>query len=320
MRHLLMVNGLDGPLRRGLGCDCGRCLDEQRQANTSVSLLTFDEGEQLNHHLLFDIGSGVMDSLLSSPWLAGRNGRLDALCLTHWHPDHTAELNQLLVSRHIIAQRDGRSLPPVPLYCRSGTADWLRRYHEYELRLTSLTESGENEPPGTVLPPVPLALAGVTVTPVAVSHYTADKGVRDGTQARYACAAYVIETAETKAVLLWDVDSSNTWLAEPETPVQETAVAALSQADFLFVDTALWRARPNRMTHPSFDNVRRYARTLTPQRTYLMHLSGHPDGRGNPGWGWTNERWQTEAQAVWVEAGLPGEVFVPAMGQTWAMP
>ncbi|MCP4422764.1 MAG: hypothetical protein GY805_39650, partial [Chloroflexi bacterium] len=115
--------------------------------------------------------------------------------------------------------------------------------------------------------------------------------------------------------LLWDVDSSNEWLVNPQTVEQETAVSLLSHADYLFTDTGFWKAKPNKTTsHPSFTNVQRYAANLQPRQTFLVHLSGHPDGRGNMGWGWDNGRWQAEARQVWQSNNLPGRVCVPAIG------
>ena len=126
--------------------------------------------------------------------------------------------------------------------------------------------------------------------------------------------------AVSKTILLWDVDSSNEWLVSPQTEAQETAVSLLSHADYLFVDTAFWQAKPNKTTsHPSFSNVQRYAASLQPRQTFLVHLSGHPDGRGNPGWGWENGRWQAEAQHVWQTKNLPGQVHVPAIGDTFCL-
>ena len=36
MKHLLAINGLEGPLARILGCDCGRCMNLTRQVHTSA--------------------------------------------------------------------------------------------------------------------------------------------------------------------------------------------------------------------------------------------------------------------------------------------
>jgi hypothetical protein len=50
-------------------------------------------------------------------------------------------------------------------------------------------------------------------------------------------------------------------------------------------------------------------------KPFLVHVSGHRDGRGQPGFGWSDEQWTAEASAVWEAKGLPGRVRVPAIGQ-----
>lgn len=320
MKHLLIVNGLDGPLRKLFGCDCDRCADPARQANSSVSLVSVDEAGETAYHILFDVGAGVTESLFDSPYFLGDKARLDWLVLTHWHPDHINGLNHLLVSRYWSQKLRGEEPTAVSAYCRTGTAAWLHAEHSYVWdRFVIQHLSDENEPPGTVLPSIPIPLDGVTVTPVTVSHYGADRSAADKTTTFYSCAAYVIETAVSKTVLLWDIDSENEWLVSPQTDAEKTAVFFLSNADTLFIDTTFWKKPNKRMTHAGFHNVQRIACTLNPRQTMLMHLSGHPDGRGNMGWGWTNERWQTEAQKVWATQQLPGTVAVPAIGDEFEL-
>ena len=83
MNHFLSINGLDGPLARILGCDCGRCTAPTRQAHTSASLISQNEAGETVHHLLFDAGLGVGESVVNNPYLPGKNARLDGICLTH---------------------------------------------------------------------------------------------------------------------------------------------------------------------------------------------------------------------------------------------
>ena len=328
MKHLLTVNGLGSPLLRIFGCDCDRCNDPVRQANTSVSLISLDEAGETAHHILFDVGAGVADSLFVSPYMAGDRARLDWLVLTHWHPDHVNNLNRLLASHYWNQKLRGLEQTAVSAYCRTGTAEWLEAEHPYEWdRFIEPHLSDENNPPGTVLPPVPIPLEGVTITPVTVSHFGADRCAADHAQTCYSCAAYVIETVTStalsasvsKTVLLWDIDTENEWLVNPQTDEEKTAVSLLSNADTLFIDTTYWHKPTRRMTHPGFQNVRRYARSLTPRHTLLTHLSGHPDMRGNAGWGWTDNRWQAEAQKVWAAEKLPGTVAVPAIGDEFEL-
>lgn len=317
MKHLLQINGLDGPLLRQFGCECGRCCGPDRQANTSASLLSFDDAGNTVHHLLFDAGHGVVDSLNASPYLRGAAARLDGLALTHWHPDHVAELNRLCVAEHHNRRRRGRPTHRVPLYARAGTVAWLAREQSHVLRTYLEPQlTAEVEQPGAVLTALPLNLPGVRVTPVSISHYTADLAPDDSGQVVYSTAAFVIETDRSRAVLLWDIDSENEWLAAPG-EAERAAIDLLAGADLLLIDTTFWHRPPHRVTHPSFENVLRYARRLCPRRTLLMHLSGHPDGPGNSGFGWTNAEWTTAASAAWTAAGLSGSVLAPSVGMVF---
>jgi ribonuclease BN (tRNA processing enzyme) len=310
----LHVNGVDAPLLRQLGCGCGRCLAPGRKANTSVSLLARN-GKQIERHLLVDAGLGVIDSLIDSGLMNTQPPPLDGIVLTHWHPDHLAELFRLLPARALDRKRRGLPAERIPLYARQATIDWLAREQGYLLATYLEPHPLDNgEAPGAILSPLPVAWPGATITPVSVGHYTADRGA-DDQEIAFACAAYIIETGRTKTVLLWDIDSENEWLANPSTPGQSATVDLLSDADHLFIDTTFW-AHPRRpTTHPSFENVRRYAATLRPHETLLMHLSGHPDGPNNPGWGWTDAQWTAAARAQWAADGLPGDVRVPAIGE-----
>jgi len=317
-RRLLQVNGLDGPLLQQFGCECGRCLAPGRSANTSVSLISLDAAGQTVYHLLVDAGLGIMDSLNASPYLRGAAARLDDLVLTHWHPDHVAELNRLCVSYYNTRRRRQHDTGRVPLHCRAGTLAWLEREQNYLQRVyleAHIFDDGE--PPGARLRPLPLALPGVTMTAISVAHYTADLRPDDSGQTAYCSAAFVIETATAKAVLLWDIDSENEWLVAPETEAQAATVAFLAEADLLFIDTTFWHRPTKRATHPSFENVLRYAAILRPRHTLLMHLSGHPDGAGRPGYGWTNAAWTVAASAAWAGAGLPGTVAAPDVGDVF---
>lgn len=300
---------------RQFGCDCGRCVAPGRVANTSASLLTLNEVGEVVHHILIDVGLGVVDSLRDLPALAGRRARLDWLLLTHWHPDHTLEMNHLLVSYQLNMRRRGQAWQPVPLWCRAGSLEWLAKEHSFDLTLTRPESSAEFLPPGRLLPPVPIGLAGLTITPFTVSHFGGDRAVGNRQEVRYSCGCFVVEAAGRKMVLLWDIDSENDWLLRPGDADQAATVQFLRGADHLFIDNAFWQPQNKPTTHPSFHHVKQIAIALQPQNSWLVHLSGHPDGPGRPAFGWTNDQWQTAAQTEWKNGGCPGRVWVPTIGQ-----
>jgi ribonuclease BN (tRNA processing enzyme) len=318
--YRLIINGLDAPMLKLFGCDCGRCRDPKRQANTSMSLIAVNGRQEPAQHILFDVGLGVVDSLAASPYFQGAQARLDWILLSHWHPDHTKELNRLCVSHRLSRKWRGLDVPKIPLWCRSGTANWMQLEHSYAWdNFLEPHLSGERLPPGVALPALDLGLDGARVTPVTVSHYGADTKPPGRQEVVYSSAVFVVETAVTKAVLLWDIDNQNEWLINPQTAAEETAVALLSRADYLFIDATFWRSRSRPTTHPGFSQVRQIAANLQPRQTILMHLSGHPDGRGNPGWGWTNEQWREAATAVWQDERLPGRLLVPEIGDEFVL-
>ena len=318
--HRLIINGLEAPLIKQFGCDCDRCLDPKRQANTSMSLVSTNGSQETTQHVLFDIGLGVVDSLLELPYFHDSQARLDWILLTHWHPDHTKELNRLAASYRLNRRWRGLEMPNLPLWCRSGSANWMEIEHSYEWQHHLQPHvSGERHLPGTVLPTLDLSLNGVQITPVSASHFGADVNPQDRNEIFYSCAVFVVETETKKAVLLWDIDNQNDWLWQPENEREETAVSLLSNADYLFVDTTFWRTRTERTTHPGFGQVCQIAASLSPKQTILVHLSGHPDLPGNPGWGWTNEQWREAATAGWAEQSLPGTVTVPEIGSEYLL-
>ncbi|MFH1514388.1 MAG: MBL fold metallo-hydrolase, partial [bacterium] len=176
MKHFLTVNGLDHAFLREFGCTCNRCVGQRTAANTSVSLVGLDDnGDKMLHHILFDIGMGVVDSLVDSPYLSSNKARLDWLIISHWHPDHTLDVNRLCETWRRTLKRRGKQWKSIPTWCRTGTAEWLKRNHAFEWN--SFLEpqlSGEVSPPGIILASIQLDIAGVTVTPITVSHCTAD--------------------------------------------------------------------------------------------------------------------------------------------------
>jgi len=47
-----------------------------------------------------------------------------------------------------------------------------------------------------------------------------------------------------------------------------------------------------------------------------MHISGHEEKQGDKGWGWLDKTWEEEVKNVWQWESLPGNVRVPALGET----
>jgi ribonuclease BN (tRNA processing enzyme) len=108
----------------------------------------------------------------------------------------------------------------------------------------------------------------------------------------------------------------------PETETQKKAVELLAGADHLLLDCFSWSVEEHAgfsTGHLSFATARKFAKVLQPKETLLVHMGGHEEGEGNPGWGWTDDRWSTEAQRLWMADGLAGTVRVPVMGEEFGI-
>lgn len=321
-RYRLVVNGLGHAFLREFGCSCARCREEKQGANTSVSIVGGDpRTDRITWHALVDVGLGVNTSLCN--YFNPDEARIDQLLLSHWHPDHTLEINRLGETARRTAFRRGEKYTKIPTWCRNGTARWLQKNYSYEWYRHLLPHNtNEASHPGSILDAVPLEVTGLKITPVAVSHVTADIDPANFKDRLYCSAFFVVEAGGKKAVLLWDADGSNDWILDPDTPEREEAVTLISGADYLFIDCFSWNTETVRgfnTGHLSFNTVRKFAAAIEPRRTLLVHMSGHEDGEGNPGWGWTDEQWTEEAQKIWRGENLPGSVRVPAIGDEFPL-
>ena len=173
-----------------------------------------------------------------------------------------------------------------------------------------------------MLAPIALGADGIEITPLSVSHSGADINPENFKETRCISACFVIRTGRKKTVLLWDLDNKNGWITSPQTEAQKKTVEALSGADHLFIDCFSWiveEVAGFNTGHLSFATVRKYAKALQPKETLLVHMGGHEEGEGNPGWGWTDRQWEEGASKFWSAEVLPGTVRVPAMGEEFSI-
>jgi len=300
----VVVNGTDHSFQRELGCDCGRCLNPSFRGNTSVSLIAVSGYNDLVWHGLIDAGAGVVNNLWDNLHIYRGEPRVDSLFLTHWHPDHTIGLNQLCETLRRSRTRLGLSNEPIPLWARSETMKRVRERHPFEVErfLRPINDAVDNKDPGHLLEPLKFSDIRVEVQPVAISH---------GTAGPSSTAGFVI-TGPTgrRAGLIWDLDNQNDWVLAPSESTKD-ACEALHRLDVLFMDCNTWRVEEvnGRNTgHLAFERLWRYAKALRPRETILIHLSGHEDGPGAPGWGWSNAEWELAARRHWADG--PGHVSV----------
>jgi len=313
MEYSLWINGVDDAFIRELGCGCPRCLRPYRAANTSVSLMGSLEG-RLPRHILFYVGAGISESVLANPLFAAQP-TLDAVVLSHWHSDHAMELERVTITW--MRSRQYHRLPwsALPVYSRQGAVAWLQRqYPGLEEAWLRFAPFGGEEARGQMMQPLQLDLPDARVTPISITHHSADADCVTGLF-RPCCAGYLLETTNSRTALLWDLDQENTWLLDPEHPTTRW----LRGLDHLLIDCDSWeesvdtQGRP--LSHASLVFIQQITRVLQPHNTWLIHLSAH-DRTTARGFGWLEETWQQEARTEWKRLGLPGQVHVPRIGQS----
>lgn len=136
-------NGNGAAFSRELGCICRRCKtiqyemakpsgrleefvgwpDPPSRAGTSASILTGIDGAA-KAHVLIDVGPGVGDSLASS-MIAGLEN-LNAILISHWHPDHTRGLNQIVETARRTVNAKGKPFAKIPFFSTLATYRHMR--------------------------------------------------------------------------------------------------------------------------------------------------------------------------------------------------
>jgi len=291
----LRCNGLGHAWGRQLGCRGGRCSkikydmakppgnlaafrgweDPPQRACTSASILVPDQasGERVGSHLLIDVGPGVVGSLAASG-IPGIHA-VRALLLTHWHPDHVADLNPLGES----LKRCGNAPFPLPAYCHPDTREKLRARFAYEFKRLF-----DFKP---VLPgeQINMPEMNAVVTAIEVAH---TKG----------SLVFVVEIAGRKIVFAWDLDVPDRLLPDGVTSNLDVfAGDAFRDADLLIIDANTWAKHevlrdgaPQPTGHASFLEAWRYVEETRPGAVGVVHMSGHEDKPG-PGYGWSDREW-----------------------------
>jgi ribonuclease BN (tRNA processing enzyme) len=292
-------NGIGLAFSRELGCDCRRCTtvnynlasppsgllnfdgwdDPPWRAHTSASLFFGQDGGEVEDHILIDCGAGVVDSLMASG-LKGV-GKVSALLITHWHPDHILSINQLCES---LKRRGG--FRKLPLYCTLTTYDWLRwqKGFDYEckryLRLQEILPEQPFE--------IPLGQTKVRFNPLHVAHGSVEDAV-----------IFVAEIETKKIVFGWDIDVPSAQI--PDKRTNEQIIKQYLQddsPDILFMASNTWKATDT--GHTSYELAQHYIDIIKAKEVFLTHLSGHEDDKApdkaTNGYGWTDADWANAVQ------------------------
>ncbi len=308
------MNGAGHAFGRELGCDCGRCQtvnyniapppnrlaefagwpDPPNRANTSASLLIGNREGNVAAHILVDVGAGVPDSLAGA--LIPGLDHVTGVFLTHWHGDHAWGLSQLGEGLRRTAHRREQPFFKIPLYCTLPTYHALRDRIGLAYVLERCYRFQE------IVPELPIELpAGQTVirlTAISVKHGAADGAV-----------IYVAEALKKKVVLAWDIETPDAAFPSGYTNAEvfRRHATLLQNADLHLQECNSWAIAGR--GHCTYQAARAYFEVVQAKRTLLVHLSGHEDGPGNPGYGWTDAQWQAAAKPDGIEVAQQGMVL-----------
>lgn len=311
LKMWIRINGIGHAFSREIGCLCGRCQtinfpmavpsgrlerfdgwdDPPLRAHTSASILISDTEDQstVESHILIDIGAGVVDSLASSK-LKGLE-RIEGILISHWHPDHVLGLNQLCESLKRNAKRTRSEFVKVPLFCTLKTYNYLQEKFSFEL--------GEMLRFCEILSGVHFKVncdSPITFTALEVAHGSVKGSV-----------IYIAEIGEKKMVFGWDID-----VPDAERPLDKKKNIdvirdnpfILAGVNLLFMPANTWEATGT--GHTSFLFARQYISEINAKKTLLVHLSGHEDGKGNPGYGWCDSEWASQVSKYGVGVARQG--------------
>lgn len=306
------INGIGHAFSREIGCNCGRCrtinfmmdeppdklVEEFRgwddppwRSHTSASILIPDEEGNVESHILIDIGAGVVDSLVSSKLKGLEN--IKGILISHWHPDHVLGLNQLCESLKRSAFRKGTKFVKVPVYCTLETYKRLRDKgvfsYEFDHRLCF----------HEILPEVPFKID--TTLPVTITASEVAHGKVKGS------VIYIADIGQKKVVFGWDIDVPNA--ERPSDKKKNIDVirdnhSIIEGANLLLMPSNTWKAKGT--GHTSYIRACEYINEIGAKRTYLVHLSGHEDGEGCKGYGWTDSEWEAAVSPDGVDIARQG--------------
>lgn len=317
----IRINGVGHAVSRELGCPCDRCRSVNFEmatppetlvpfsgwdnppwrAHTSASILFPADDGSVKRHILIDVGAGVVDSLVCSR-LKGLD-RMEALLLTHWHPDHVLGLNQLCESLRRSATRSGVAFQKIPLFCTLETYEYLRDQGGQAYLLENHLAFEQ------MIPEQPFEVGAnpvVRFTPIPVAHGDIQGSV-----------IFVADIGSQRVVFAWDIDVPSKAMSNGVTnqEVIERNRLSLARTRLLFLAANTWAADDTpeggrkRTGHTSYRRAQSYVDLIKAEKTYLTHMSGHEDGKGHAGYGWTDSRWESAVQPEHIEIARQGMVI-----------
>jgi hypothetical protein len=136
------------------------------------------------------------------------------------------------------------------------------------------------------VPEVPVTVSAgptaVRITPLPVVHGSVHGAV-----------IYLAEAHGRKVLFAWDIEAPDGAFPDGRTnlDVFRDHAALLRGAHVHLQECNTWAVAGK--GHTTYQAARAYFDIVRANRTLLVHLSGHEDGPGNPGYGWTDDQWQS---------------------------
>jgi ribonuclease BN (tRNA processing enzyme) len=162
------------------------------ESPASCYLVEADDQDGRTWRVLLDLGSGALGPLQRHAPLAG----LDAVLLSHLHPDHFMDICGLYVARHYAP--GGPAVPPLPVFGPAGTARRIREAYGGEPAGLDATFDVHPFADGE-----PVHVGPFAVTPYRVEHPVEAYGLRVEVQAgrRLEVLAYTGDTDTCDALV-----------------------------------------------------------------------------------------------------------------------
>jgi len=141
----------------------------------------------------------------------------------------------------------------------------------------------------------------VSIFPLPVAHGKIDGAV-----------IYLAEVCAKRIILGWDIDVPTATPPKGGLTNLEILKANLSKmkgAELYLLPANTFSAIGT--GHTSYQAAREYIKLIGAKRVLLVHLSGHEDGDGRRGHGWTDSQWEKAVQRDGVGVARQGMLIKP---------
>lgn len=270
-----------------------RRIGQQKGGHVAGLLAHLVDG-RVKQNVLMDAGLGTLEGLADACADSFWDEPL-AVCITHGHIDHHAEL---MILSEIYCTRRGRFIgdvrPPVPVFCTPETQRHLLNTHRYGYR------AGGTLQHCAIQPDLPFHLGVFKITPLAVDHFEG-------------AVIYSVDVGERHRIVIgWDMTGL---------PLSVPELAQLQRPSLALIEATTWTSMGTGADHTCIEDLvktgflERLRLAYRPEQeqygAYLVHYSGWEDP-----WGMLTDA-QLKARFDQHFPALAGTVRVARRGQQW---